>query len=82
MAGDPDVASWNVVGYPKPLTVMQQIMAQLGGKSTNPEEIVENVLEGTPMEGIAKSLLDWKNTWTKGNGQLMFARLPFEIEIR
>lgn len=82
MAGDPDVSSWNVVGYPKPLTVMQQIMAQLGGKSTNPEEIVENVLEGTPMEGIAKSLLDWKNTWTKGNGQLMFARLPFEIEIR
>ena len=82
MAGDPDVASWNVVGYPKPLTVMQQIMAKLGGKSTNPEEIVENVLEGTPMEGIAKSLLDWKNTWTKGNGQLMFARLPFEIEIR
>ena len=82
MAGDPDVASWNVVGYPKPLTVMQQIMAQLGGKSTNPEEIVENVLEGTPMEGIAKSLLDWRNTWTKGNGQLMFARLPFEIEIR
>ncbi len=82
MAGDPDVASWNVVGYPKPLTIMQQIMAQLGGKSTNPEEIVENVLEGTPMEGIAKSLLDWKNTWTKGNGQLMFARLPFEIEIR
>ncbi len=82
MAGDPDVASWNVVGYPKPLTVMQQIMAQLGGKSTNPEEIVENVLEGTPMEGIAKSLLDWKNTWTKGNGQLIFARLPFEIEIR
>ena len=82
MGGDPDVASWNVEGYPKPLTMMQQIMRQLGGKGVDPEEVAENVLAGTPFEGIAKSLLDWQRTWTKGNGQLVFARLPFEFEIR
>ena len=82
MGGDPDVASWNVEGYPKPLTMIQQIMRQLGSKGVDPEEVAENVLAGTPFEGIAKSLLDWQRTWTKGNGQLVFARLPFEFEIR
>ncbi|MBR5175636.1 MAG: signal peptide peptidase SppA [Bacteroidales bacterium] len=82
LGGDPDVASWNVTGYPKPLSVMQQIMAQLGGKNPDAEEVVENVLEGTPMEEIARSLLQWQRTWAKGNGQLVFARLPFEFEIK
>ena len=82
LGGDPDVASWNVTGYPKPLTMFEQIMAQLGSKDPNAEDIMENVLEGTPMEGIAKSLLEWQRTWAKGNGQLVFARLPFELEIR
>ena len=65
LGGDPDVSAWNVTGYPKPLTVMQQIMAQFGAKDPNAEDIVENVLEGTPMEGIAKSLLEWQRSWTK-----------------
>ena len=81
IAGDPQVSSWNVVGYPKPLTMMEQLMAQLG-KGNNPEETVTNILEGTPMESVAKALLDWQKTWAKGNGQLVFARLPFEIEIK
>lgn len=82
LGGDPDMAAWNVTGYPKPLSVMQQIMTQLGGKNPDAEEVVENVLEGTPMEGIARSLLQWQRTWAKGNGQLVFARLPFEFEIK
>ena len=81
LAGDPQVSSWNVVGYPKPLTMMEQLIAQLG-KGNNPEEAVTNILEGTPMESVAKALLDWQKTWAKGNGQLVFARLPFEIEIK
>ena len=81
IAGDPQVSSWNVVGYPKPLTMMEQLMAQLG-KGNNPEEAVTNILEGTPMESVAKALLDWQKTWAKGDGQLVFARLPFEIEIK
>ena len=81
MGGDPDVASWNVVGYPKPLTMMEQIMSQIGKKG-NLEEEVANALEGTPFEAVSKALLDWQKTWTKGEGQLVFARLPFEIDIR
>ena len=81
MGGNPDVSAWNVEGYPKPLTMVEQILNQLGGKNST-EEAVANVLEGTPFEGIAKSLLSWQKTWTKGNGQLVFARLPYEIEIR
>lgn len=81
MGGNPDVSAWNVEGYPKPLTMVEQIINQLGGKNST-EEAVANVLEGTPFEEIAKSLLSWQKTWTKGNGQLVFARLPYEIEIR
>ena len=82
LGGDPDVDSWNVVGYPKPLTAMERLMAQFGGKKPEAEEVVENMLEGTPLEGVAKSLLNWQRTWTKGKGDFMFARLPFEIEIK
>ena len=81
MGGDPDVSSWNVVGYPKPLSVMEQIMAQFG-KGGSMEEEVAGILDGTPLESVARALLDWQRTWTKGNGQFMFARLPFELEIR
>ena len=81
IAGDPTLEDWNVVGYPKPLTMMEQIMAQLG-KKDNAEEAVSNILEGTPMEDVAKAMLQWQKTWAKGNGPIMFARLPFEIEIK
>ena len=81
MAGDPVLEDWNVVGYPKPLTMMEQIMAQLG-KKDNAEEAVSNILEGTPMEDVAKAMLQWQKTWAKGNGPIMFARLPFEMEIK
>ncbi len=81
MAGDPDVENWGIASYPKPLTVMEQLMQQFG-KTTNPEGAMANVLEGTPLEGVAKDLLGWQRTWAKGHGDLVFARMPFEIEIR
>ncbi|MBR4756351.1 MAG: signal peptide peptidase SppA [Bacteroidales bacterium] len=81
MGGEPEMTEWDVVGYPKPLSMMEQILAQLG-KGGSTEEAVSNILDGTPMESVAKALLDWQKTWAKGNGQLVFARLPFEIEIR
>ena len=56
-------------------------MAQLG-KKDNAEEAVSNILEGTPLEDVAKAMLQWQKTWAKGNGPIMFARLPFEIEIK
>lgn len=81
MAGDSDIENWGITTYPRPLTVMEQIMQQFG-KSTAPEEAVANALAGTPLEGVAKGLIDWQRTWTKGQGELVFARMPFEIEIR
>lgn len=81
MAGDPDVSAWNVTGYPKPLTLMEQLMQQFG-QSAGAEEAVANLFEGTPFEKVAATLLDWKKTWTDGQGDLLFARMPFEIEIK
>lgn len=81
MAGDPDVSAWNVTGYPKPLTLMEQLMQQFG-QSAGAEEAVANIFEGTPFEKVAATLLDWKKTWTDGQGDLLFARMPFEIEIK
>ena len=60
---------------------MEQLMAQFTNKGGMEEEVV-NALEGTPFESMAKALLEWQRTWNKGNGQLMFARMPFEIEIK
>ncbi len=81
MAGDPEVENWGIASYPKPLTVMEQLMQQFG-KTSNPEEAMAGTLEGTPLEGVARELLGWQRTWAKGNGDLIFARMPFEIEIR
>ena len=81
MAGDAEVENWGIVSYPKPLTVMEQLLQQFG-KTTNPEEVMANALAGTPLEGVAKNLLDWQRSWAKGQGDLVFARMPFEIEIR
>ncbi len=81
MAGDPDLQNWGIVSYPKPLTFMEQLMQQLGMASDS-EETVANVLEGTPLENLAKELLMWQKSWNKGQGDLVFARMPFEIEIR
>ena len=69
------------MNYPKPLTAIEQLMQQFG-KTTTPEESVANALAGTPLESVANSLLTWQRTWTKGQGDLVFARMPFEIEIR
>ncbi len=81
MAGDPEVENWGIANYPKPLTVMEQLMQQFS-KTSAPEEVMAGALEGTPLEGVAKELLGWQRTWAKGQGDLVFARLPFEIEIR
>lgn len=81
VAGDPDLQNWGIVSYPKPLTFMEQLMQQFGMASDS-EETVANVLEGTPLENLAKELLMWQRSWNQGQGDLVFARMPFEIEIR
>ena len=80
VAGDSDLDNWNVVAYPKPMSFMEQLKQQLG--KGNKEEVMVNAFAGTPLEYVAKTLIDWQKTWTKGNGDLVFARMPFEIEVR
>ena len=82
LAGDPDISNWGVTGYPKPPTLMEQLMQQFGMSGTPAEKAVANALEGTPFESLAGELLNWQKTWAKGQGDLVFARMPFEIEIR
>lgn len=81
IAGDSDLDNWGVVAYPKPAGFMEQILQQMG-KGKDNEEIMVNAFSGTPFEYVAKTLLEWQKTWTKGNGDLVFARLPFEMEVR
>lgn len=82
LAGDSDLASWNIVSYPKPLSPFEQILRQLQGSGK--EDATAKVLEGTPFEDAAKAVIGWKNSWIHArDGQnLVFARLPYEIEIR
>jgi protease-4 len=82
LAGDADLASWNIVSYPKELTPFQQILQQMGQKA--PEEAVANLLKGTPFETIAQEIIEWQKTWVQnpqGTG-LVFARMPYVIDIR
>ncbi|MBP5218965.1 MAG: signal peptide peptidase SppA [Bacteroidales bacterium] len=81
VAGDSDLGNWNVVAYPKPASFMEQLMQQLGRGKDN-KEVMANAFAGTPFEYVARTLLEWQSTWTKGNGNLVFARLPFEMEVR
>lgn len=81
MAGDSEVANWGVVGYPKARTMMEQLMEQFG-KSTDPEARIANILEGTPLEDAAKAVIDWHKTWARQTGELVFARMPYVIDIR
>lgn len=82
LAGNADLASWNIVAYPKELTPLQQILQQLGQSA--PEEAVTNLLKKTPFEAIAQEIIEWQKTWVQnpeGTG-LVFARMPYVIDIR
>lgn len=82
VAGDPEVGNWEIAGYPKPLSTMEQLLRQFG-KSSDTEEVAATVFDGTPFEDVARSLLAWKKTWARnGKGEFVFARMPYEISIR
>ncbi len=81
LGGDSEVSNWGIEGYPKPLTFIEQLMMRFNG-SSDTGEMIRTTLEGTPFEEVAKAMLDWQKSWTRGTGDLVFARMPFEIEIR
>ncbi len=81
-AGDPDLASWGVVSYPKPQTPMEQLLASLTGGGSG-EDARLAIFKGTPLEDVAREVLGWQKAWTADrNGQLVFARMPYVMEIR
>ena len=76
-AGDADVNAWNVVGYPKPLTMFEMITTGFGGP--DPEE--ENIFAGTPLSGTASAILGWSRRIRSAKTDLHFARLPYDLVI-
>ncbi len=66
-----DISSWQIVEYPKPLTTMEMLMMTLNSAKAS-------VYAGTPFELVEKTFrsIDFKN------GGKVWARIPYEIEIR
>lgn len=77
-AGNPDLASWKVEGYPKPLTAVEEFVEMLYSSRSNEEK----VFAGTALERTAGTLSRWSGKAARGKADIMFARLPFEIELR
>lgn len=63
---------YSVVGYPKPLTFMEELLMSFG-KTQEP-----SILEDTPFAGMEKGLEALKSQ----NTGLIYARLPYALEIR
>ncbi len=63
---------YSVVGYPKPLTFMEELLMSFG-KTQEP-----SILADTPFAGMEKGLEALKSQ----NTGLIYARLPYALEIR
>lgn len=55
LAGYEDSSAYTVTAYPKPLTIMEQVMQMLGQKS-EPDEL--SILSGTPFASLAPAVRD------------------------
>ena len=75
--GDADLAAWNVVEYPKPLSQMETMMEMLGQKTPG-----ENIFADTPFGDTADMFLDWYARVKKNPADVTFARIPYVIDIR
>ena len=68
-AGNPDLTSWQIAEYPKPLTTFEMILESLGGSAS--------VFAGTPLENVEKAFSSWK---ADESGKV-YARMPYEITL-
>ena len=84
IAGDPDVKAWNIESYPKPLSQLERLLMQFGGKSEDEEiSAATAIFKGTPLEATAEEIMKWTRSWTSGKIEpVVFARMPYSIEIR
>lgn len=71
-AGYPDLSSWQIAEYPKPLTTFELLFESLTGGSG------ESVFAGTPLESVEKAFSSW-NAEESGK---VYARMPYEISVR
>lgn len=74
IGGDVDVAAWTVSAYPKPVTMVEAIMASIG-QTIKPDN---DVLANTPFKAVGKAFKDW--SWE--TSEHTFARMPYEIVIK
>ena len=74
VAGDADLANWNVSAYPKPKTMVEQILSSVG-QQVSPDN---DVLAKTPFKSVGKAFRNW--TWE--SSEHVYARMPYEIVIR
>ena len=75
--GDADLAAWNIVEYPKPQSEMERMMEMFGQKTP-----AENIFSGTPFGDAAGMLLDWYDRIKNNPSDVVFARIPYVIDIR
>ncbi|MCM1177297.1 MAG: signal peptide peptidase SppA [Clostridium sp.] len=66
-----DLSKWQIVEYPKPLTMIEQIMENFGGANAS-------VFAGTPLEHVERIFSKWDGSKA---GQV-YARMPYEITIQ
>lgn len=80
LAGNPDLSAWNITETPAVPTFMETLQSMLG-TADNGE--VARSLSGTPLEGVAKSMLTWqKSLQSTGRGDFFFARMPYQIILK
>ena len=73
LAGYVSKGDYHVVTYPVMPSQTEQILDMLYGKKEAP-----SILAGTPFEALGKTLRDLE----KHNAAQVYARLPYDIEIR
>ena len=73
LAGYVSKGDYHVVTYPAQLSQTEQLLDMFSGKKEAP-----SILEGTPFEALGKSLQELR----ENEPTQVYARLPYEIEIR
>ena len=75
---DPSLDGWHIVEYPAPMTFGQMLVASFGNFREEPY-----VFAGKDLKNTVKVIEKWAESWEKnGDGNMFFARLPYEINIR
>ena len=73
LAGYVNKSDYRVTCHPAPLTTVEQIRMMLSGRQEEP-----SILSGTPFEFFGRAL----STWKENEPTQVYARLPYDIEIR